>query len=83
MTNAHNLQFSIISYIHGIKYISDGRRLEAPTVANGVERSNQVHIKCPRLYVLGHEDQSNYQICNTNKLLSTMEYVKYTRSEDL
>jgi len=35
MTNAYNLQLSI--NIHDIKYISDGSRLEAPTVAIGTE----------------------------------------------
>jgi len=38
MTNAHNLQLPMDGYnIHDIKYILDGSRLEAPTVANGIE----------------------------------------------
>jgi len=36
MTNLHNLQLSIYN-IRDIKYISDGSRLEASTVANGIE----------------------------------------------
>jgi len=38
MTNAQNLQYYYCPYnIHDIKYISDGSRLEALTVANGIE----------------------------------------------
>jgi len=36
MTNAHNLQYSPYNILD-IKYISDGSRLEEPTVANGIE----------------------------------------------
>jgi len=40
MRNAQNSEsLSIYNkpYIHDIKYISDGSRLEVPTVANGIE----------------------------------------------
>jgi len=61
MTNVHNLQLSIIYEIHDIKYISDGRRLEAPTIANEIEPTLLLSHKilatiCPS--PRGVEDQS-------------------------
>jgi len=57
MTNAHNLLIILhISYnIHDIEYISDGSRLEAPTVANGIEptlfQSNTPYIPETTVYM--------------------------------
>jgi len=44
--------------IHDIKYISDGSRLEAPTVGNVTELTlvQSSTDKYPKQYDLGHED---------------------------
>jgi len=45
--------------MHDIKYISNGCRLEAPTVANGIEPTlvGSLPNKIPATKYLGHEDQ--------------------------
>jgi len=65
--------------IQDIKYISDGSRLEVPTVASGIEPmlANQVHNIYPRLYDLGHKDYvyfiSWFNILNLKYILKISE----------
>jgi len=62
-----------VNNLHDIKYISNGSRSEAPTVANGIKPvhwSDQVHIINPRLHVLGHEDQITETLGKMMSLIS-------------